>query len=91
MIYIFDCFDFEVIVGWIKLGYKVFDFGCGDGMLFKYLIDICGVQGWGVEIDDVNIFVVICNGINVIQGNLECGFDEFVDQVVDYVVLLCML
>lgn len=79
--------DFDVIAGWIEPGHKVLDLGCGDGSLLKHLIDTRGVQGWGVEIEDTNILAAIKNGINVIQGNLERGLDEFADQAVDHVVL----
>ena len=79
--------DFDVISGWIKPGHRVLDLGCGDGTLLKHLIDTRGVQGWGVEIEDANVLAAIKNGINVIQGNLEHGLDEFADQAVDHVVL----
>jgi methionine biosynthesis protein MetW len=79
--------DFDVIAGWIEPGHKVLDLGCGDGTLLKHLIEMRGVQGWGVEIEDANILAAIRNGINVIQGNLERGLDEFADQAFDHVVL----
>jgi methionine biosynthesis protein MetW len=79
--------DFDVIAGWIEPGHKVLDLGCGDGSLLKHLIDTRGVHGCGVEIEDANILAAIKNGINVIQGNLERGLDEFADQAFDHVVL----
>lgn len=79
--------DFELIAGWIEPGHRVLDLGCGDGTLLKHLIDTRGVKGWGVEIEDANILAAIRNGINVIQGNLERGLDEFADQAFDHVVL----
>ena len=79
--------DFDLIAAWIQPGHRVLDLGCGDGTLLKYLIDTRGVQGWGVEIEDANILAAIRNGINVIQGNLERGLDEFADQAFDHVVL----
>lgn len=79
--------DFELIAGWIKPGHRVLDLGCGNGSLLKHLIETRGVQGWGVEIEDANILAAVRNGINVIQGNLERGLDEFADQAFDHVVL----
>ncbi len=79
--------DFDLIAAWIEPGHKVLDLGCGDGTLLKHLIDTRGVQGWGVEIEHANILAAIKNGINVIQGNLEKGLDEFADQAFDHVVL----
>lgn len=79
--------DFDVIAAWIEPGHKVLDLGCGDGSLLRHLIDTRGVRGWGVEIEDANILAAIRQGINVIQGNLEKGLDEFADQAFDHVVL----
>lgn len=79
--------DFNVIAGWVKPGHRVLDLGCGDGTLLKHLIETRGVHGVGVEIDDANILAAIRNGINIIQGNLEKGLDEFADQAFDHVVL----
>jgi methionine biosynthesis protein MetW len=79
--------DFDVIAGWVEPGHRVLDLGCGDGSLLKRLIETRGVQGVGVEIEDANIIAAIRNGINVIQGNLEKGLDEFADDAFDHVVL----
>ena len=79
--------DFDVIAAWIEPGHRVLDLGCGDGSLLKHLIETRGVRGVGVEIDDANVLAAIRNGINIIQGNLEKGLDEFADLAFDHVVL----
>ena len=79
--------DFDLIAAWIAPGDRVLDLGCGDGTLLKHLTETRGVHGWGGEINDANVLAAIRNGINVIQGNLEKGLDEFADQGFDHVVL----
>ena len=78
--------DFDLITAWIAPGDRVLDLGCGDGTLLKHLIETRGVHGWGVEIDDATVLAAIRNGINVIQGNLENGLDEFAAMDFEYIV-----
>jgi methionine biosynthesis protein MetW len=79
--------DFAAIAGWVSMGSRVLDLGCGDGSLLRYLGDSRRVTGYGVEIDDDRVLACVKNGINVIQGDLERGLAEFESGSFDYVVL----
>ena len=79
--------DFAAIAEWIKPGAKILDLGCGDGSLLRYLRDTHNVFGYGVEIDDDNLLSCFCNGINVIQNDLETGLSSFESDSFDYVIL----
>ena len=79
--------DFAAIAGWVAMGSRVLDLGCGDGSLLKYLGDSRRVTGCGVEIDDDRVLACVKNGINVVQGDLERGLSEFENGSFDYVIL----
>jgi methionine biosynthesis protein MetW len=79
--------DFAAIAGWVSMGSRVLDLGCGDGSLLKYLGDSRRVTGYGVEIDDYRVLACVKNGVNVIQGDLERGLSEFENGSFDYVIL----
>ena len=79
--------DFAAIAGWVSMGSRVLDLGCGDGSLLKYLRDSRRVTGYGVEIDDDGVLACVKNGVNVIQGDLERGLSEFENGSFDYVIL----
>jgi methionine biosynthesis protein MetW len=79
--------DFAAIAGWVSMGSRVLDLGCGDGSLLRYLGDSRRVTGCGVEIDDDRVLACVRNGINVIQGDLERGLSEFENGSFDYVIL----
>ena len=79
--------DFAAIAGWVAMGSRVLDLGCGDGSLLKYLGDSRRVTGCGVEIDDDRVLACVKNGVNVVQGDLERGLSEFENGSFDYVIL----
>jgi methionine biosynthesis protein MetW len=79
--------DFAAIAGWVSMGSRVLDLGCGDGSLLKYLGDSRRVTGYGVEIDDERVLSCVKNGVNVVQGDLERGLSEFENGSFDYVIL----
>ena len=79
--------DFAAIAAWIPQGASVFDLGCGDGSLLRFLRDTRKVRGYGVEINDANIVSCIRNNVNVIQGDLDSGLSGFETLSFDYVIL----
>ena len=79
--------DFAAIAGWVGIGSRVLDLGCGDGSLLRYLKESRRVTGYGVEIDDDRVLACVKSGVNVIQGDLERGLSEFESRSFDYVVL----
>jgi methionine biosynthesis protein MetW len=79
--------DFAIIAGWVNLGSKVLDLGCGDGELLTHLRSSLEVKGYGVEKDDANWLACLQNGTNVIQMDLEAGLSGFEDQSFDTVIL----
>jgi len=79
--------DFAAIASWIPEGSSVLDLGCGDGSLLRYLAETRGVQGYGVEISDINIVSCIANGVNVIQDDLDSGLEDFETDSFDFVML----
>ncbi len=79
--------DFAAIAAWIPKGASVLDLGCGDGSLLRYLKETRAVQGYGVEISDLDIVSCIANGVNVIQNDLDSGLSDFEDNAFDFVIL----
>lgn len=79
--------DFAIIADWVKLGSKVLDLGCADGLLLGFLRGALEVRGYGVEKDDANILACMNNGINVIQMDLEAGLSGFEAKSFDVVIL----
>ena len=79
--------DYAAIAGWVRMGARVLDLGCGDGSLLRYLPESRRVTGYGVEIDDDRVLACVKNGVSVIQRDLERGLSDFEDRSFDYVVL----
>ncbi len=79
--------DFIKISEWVDSETKVLDLGCADGTLLKFLKQQKNINGYGIEIDPINIEKGIKNKINIIQMNLEDGLSVFNDQFFDTVIL----
>jgi methionine biosynthesis protein MetW len=66
----------------------VLDLGCGDGTLLHHLREERNVEGYGLEIDQLNIISSIEKGVNVIQADLDAGLGKyFEDDTFDYVIM----
>jgi methionine biosynthesis protein MetW len=79
--------EFETIAAWIQPGAHVLDLGCGDGSLLRFLTQVRGAFGYGIEIDDANILASVRNRVNVLQSDLESGLAGFESGSFDYVIL----
>ena len=79
--------NYSVITETIESGSKVLDLGCGEGELLKMLIETKQCQGTGVDINQNNVIESIQKGLSVVQGDIDKGLSEFVENEYDYVIL----
>ena len=80
-------FDYDEIVRLVAEGSSVLDLGCGNGELLQKLIEIKGVRGRGIEIEEPLIIECISKGISVFQGDLDEGLRDYPTGIYDYVIL----
>lgn len=76
----------DAVTRMIPFGSRVLDLGCGDGELLAHLQAHHGCSGYGVEIDDANVWACVQRGVQVIQLNLDQGLSMFGDQSFDVVL-----
>ena len=79
--------NYSVLTEFIEKGSRVLDLGCGEGGLLKMLIDKKHCSGSGIEIDQNNVISSIQKGLSVVQGDIDEGLKEFMDNEYDYVIL----
>ena len=79
--------NYKQITKLIEKGSKILDLGCGDGYLFKKLVDEKEVTGIGIEINQDEVIKAIERGLSVIQGDLDKGLKQFADKTFDYAIL----
>jgi methionine biosynthesis protein MetW len=79
--------EFDAMAAWVHPGAQVLDLGCGDGSLLRFLTEVRGAFGYGVEIDDANVLASVRNRVNVLQSDLESGLAGFESGSFDYVIL----
>lgn len=79
--------NYSVITENVETGAKVLDLGCGEGELLKMLVEEKSCQGTGVDINQNNVIEAIQKGLSVVQGDIDKGLSEFVENEYDYVIL----
>lgn len=79
--------NYKQITKLIEKGSKILDLGCGDGFLFKKLVDEKEVTGVGIEINQDEVIKSIEKGLSVIQADLDKGLKQFEDKTFDYAIL----
>lgn len=79
--------NYSVITENVESGSKVLDLGCGEGNLLKMLVEKKNCQGTGVDINQNNVIEAIQKGLSVVQGDIDKGLSEFVENEYDYVIL----
>ena len=79
--------DLALISDWIPSNAHILDLGCGEGALLAYLNAERGVTGYGLEIDEDEIAAAIGGGVNVIQGDVDDGLQQYAAASFDFVVM----
>ena len=79
--------DLALIADMIESGARVLDLGCGTGALLAWLAAHKGVNGYGLEIDPLNISTCIERGVNVLEQNLDGDLSAFETGGFDVVVM----
>ena len=78
--------DMQVIGEWIEPEARVFDLGCGRGVLLEYLVHTKHVHGIGVDLDVEKIGACVRRGINAYQGDMLEFMRAFPDGHFDCVI-----
>ena len=79
--------NYKIVCSLIAANSRVLDLGCGDGRLLKILKNEKNVGGLGVEINQDCVLRALQKGLNVVQGDLDKGLQEFQDNSFDFAIL----
>ncbi len=79
--------NYNIITRLIEKGSHIIDLGCGDGTLFKKLVDEKEVTGVGIEIKQDRVIEAISKELSVIQADLDEGLEQFPDKSFDIAIL----
>ena len=79
--------NYEIITKLIDKNSHIIDLGCGDGTLFKKLVDEKSVTGVGIEINQEMVIEALSKELSVIQADLDAGLEQFPNQSFDFAIL----
>ncbi|MCB1322471.1 MAG: methyltransferase domain-containing protein [Leptospiraceae bacterium] len=79
---------YKKVIDWIPEGSRVLDLGTGDGSFMEQLVRLKGVRGEGVERDPEMVMQCIDRGLEVHQGDILDGLDQYGNDVFDYALIL---
>jgi len=76
----------------VAAGDHVLDLGVGDGALLRYIIDQCGVQGFGLDVSPKAVEFCRANGLDVRLADINKPVavymrEQFGDAMFDYIIL----
>jgi len=83
--------DLQILSGWIGLGQRVLDIGCGRGILLEHLIQTAQARGLGVDTDLAKVQACVKRGVPVYHGDADVLMREFPDGFFDWVILSRMV
>ncbi len=78
--------ELDAICDWISEGERVFDLGCGRGILLEKLIKEKNIYAVGVDSDFEKIVRAIKRGVNVIHGDICTALKAFDDNSFDWII-----
>jgi homoserine O-acetyltransferase len=79
--------DYDLIESLIASNTTVLDVGCGDGQLLAQLREDKNITATGIELEEGMILSCVCQGLPIIQHDVEAGLKAFADKSFDYVIL----
>ncbi len=79
--------DYAIIASYVPERSKVLDLGCGQGELLAGLIKSKHIKGFGIELEELNIYACVEKAVSVYHGDLERGLGSYRDNAFDVVIL----
>ncbi|MBF0252225.1 MAG: methionine biosynthesis protein MetW [Candidatus Omnitrophica bacterium] len=80
-------YDHRIIGGIVTPKSKVMDLGCGKGELLEYLVKRKDVQGYGIEINEQDIYSCVEKGLSVSQSDIDSGLADYPAEFFDFVII----